>query len=160
MKFAPIGIGAAMAVTVGHSGIGVLANLGTLVVTLYGALVVFVVVVLLPWRCFARIPSRGVLALRSRSPALIAFSTASSEAALPLAMEHMTSSACPAGSSRSSCPRATPSTSTARPSTSAVASIFVAQAAGVHIRLGQQLLMMLTLMLTSKASRRCRGLRW
>src|SRR6266550_1933513 len=88
MKFAPIGIGAAIAVTVGHSGIGVLLNLGKLVGTLYGALVVFIAGVLFPIALFVRVPIRRFFNA-VKEPALIAFSTASSEAALPLALERM-----------------------------------------------------------------------
>ena len=82
MKFAPIGIGAAIAVTVGHSGLGVLINLGMLILTLYGALVVFVLLVLLPVALLARVPLRRFVRA-VKEPALIAFSTTSSEAALP-----------------------------------------------------------------------------
>ena len=116
MKFAPIGIGAAIAVTVGHSGLGVLRNLGKLVLTLYGALIVFVLVVLVPVALLARMPLRGS-GRAVKEPALIAFSTASSEAALPLAMERWRASACRGGSSPSSSRPATRSTSTARRST-------------------------------------------
>lgn len=88
MLYAPIGIGAALAVTVGQSGPGVLLNLGKLVGTLYGALIAFVFVVLVPVALLARVPLRRFVAA-VREPALIAFSTASSEAALPLAMRRM-----------------------------------------------------------------------
>ena len=88
MRFAPIGIGAAIAVTVGHSGLGVLGNLAKLVATLYGALVVFMLVVLLPVALLCRIPIRRFWHW-VKEPWLIAFSTASSEAALPLALENM-----------------------------------------------------------------------
>ncbi|MES1259864.1 MAG: dicarboxylate/amino acid:cation symporter, partial [Gemmatimonadota bacterium] len=88
MKFAPIGIGAAVAVTVGHSGLGVLRNLGALVLTLYGALIVFVLVALLPVALIAKVPIK-LFWKYVKEPYLIAFSTASSEAALPLAMENI-----------------------------------------------------------------------
>ena len=88
MKFAPIGIGAAIAVTVGHSGLDVLKSLGLLVLTLYRALVVFGLIVLLPVARMARVPLRPFLSA-VKEPALIAFSTTSSEAALPKAMERM-----------------------------------------------------------------------
>jgi proton glutamate symport protein len=88
MKYAPIGIGAAIAVTVGHSGLGILWNLGKLILTLYGALVVFGLVVLLPVALLAKVPlKRFIRAVKD--PALIAFSTTSSEAALPRAMQAM-----------------------------------------------------------------------
>ena len=113
MMFAPVGIGAAIAVTVGQSGIGVLKNLGLLVLTLYGALIVFALVVLLPVALIARCRS-GEFLRTVKEPWLIAFSTASSEAALPLALQNMERSGCRSGSSRSCCRPATPSTSTDR----------------------------------------------
>ena len=85
MKYAPIGIGAAIAVTVGHSGLGVLKNLALLILTLYAALVVFLLLVLLPAALLARVPLRK-FGRAVKEPALIAFSTTSSEAALPKAM--------------------------------------------------------------------------
>lgn len=88
MRFAPFGIGAAIAVTVGHSGLGVLLNLGKLILTLYGALIVFFLAVLLPVALLFRVPLRRFVRA-VRAPALIAFSTTSSEAALPLAMQSM-----------------------------------------------------------------------
>ena len=89
MRFAPIGIGAAMAVTVSHSGIQVLRNLGLLVATLYGALIVFALVALVPAALIARIPLRRFVRA-IKDPAIIAFTTTSSDAALPLAMQRMT----------------------------------------------------------------------
>ena len=118
MKFAPIGIGAAMAVTVSHSGIDVLVNLGMLVLTLYGALIVFVLVALVPVALIARIPLRRFVRA-VKDPASSPSPRRRSDAALPLAMERMTSSACPGASSPSSCRPATRSTWTARRSTSA-----------------------------------------
>jgi proton glutamate symport protein len=88
MAYAPIGIGAAIAVTVSRSGLGVLLNLAKLVGTLYGALLVFILFVLVPIALLFRIPLRGFVQ-KVREPALIAFSTASSEAALPRAMQAM-----------------------------------------------------------------------
>ncbi len=149
MKFAPIGIGAAIAVTVSHSGIGVLINLGKLVLTLYGALVVFVVVALVPAALIARVPIRGFLR-HVKEPALIAFATTSSEAALPKAMENMEKF----GVSRRIVAFVLPTGYSFNLDGTtlylSLASIFVAQAAGVHLSLGEQLIMMLTLMLTSK----------
>jgi proton glutamate symport protein len=149
MKFAPIGIGAAIAVTVGHSGIGVLINLGKLVLTLYGALVVFILVALIPAALIARVPIRAFIQM-VREPALIAFASTSSEAALPKAMENMER----LGVSRRIVAFVIPTGYSFNLDGStlylAVASMFVAQAAGVHLSLGQQLMIMLTLMITSK----------
>src|ERR687887_206762 len=88
MAFAPFGIGAAIAVTVANGGLSILTRLGVLVLALYGALVVFVLAVLVPVMIIARVPMKRFV--RSvREPWLIAFTTASSEAAFPLAMERM-----------------------------------------------------------------------
>ncbi len=88
MYFAPIGIGAALAVTIGENGLGVLGNLIKLVLTLYGALIVFVAGVLFPIALLFKVPVR-LFWKWVKEPWLIAFSTASSEAALPLAMENL-----------------------------------------------------------------------
>ena len=149
MKFAPIGIGAAIAVTVGHSGLDVLKNLGLLVLTLYAALVVFGLVVLLPIARLARVPVRTFLSA-VKEPALIAFSTTSSEAALPKAMERMEAIGVPRRIVAFVMPTGYSFNLDGSTLYLAVASIFAAQAAGVHLTLGQQLLMMVTLMVTSK----------
>jgi proton glutamate symport protein len=149
MKFAPFGIGAAMAVTVGHSGLGVLKNLLWLVLTLYGALLVFVLVVLLPVALIWRIPVRGFLKA-VKEPALIAFTTTSSDAALPDAFKKMTAFGVPKRIVSFVLPTGYSFNLDGSTLYLAVASIFVAQAAGVELSLGQQLLIMLTLMLTTK----------
>jgi proton glutamate symport protein len=149
MKFAPIGVGAAIAVTVGHSGASVLINLGKMVLTLYGALVVFIVAVLVPVALLARIPLRAFIAA-VREPALIAFATTSSEAALPKAMENMERLGAPRRIVAFVLPTGYSFNLDGSTLYLAVASIFVAQAAGVDLTLGQQIIMMLTLMVTSK----------
>ncbi len=149
MKFAPIGIGAAVAVTVGHSGLGVLRNLGALVLTLYLALIAFVIVALVPVAMMARIPLR-LFWNYVKEPYLIAFSTASSEAALPLAMENMEKMGVPKRIVAFVLPAGYSFNLDGSTLYLSVASVFVAQAAGVHMPLGTQLLMLLTLMLTSK----------
>ncbi|HWJ24204.1 MAG TPA: dicarboxylate/amino acid:cation symporter [Gemmatimonadaceae bacterium] len=149
MAYAPIGIGAAIAVTVGKSGLGVLANLAKLVLTLYGALAVFVLIVLIPVALIARVPLRRFVRA-VREPALIAFSTASSEAALPRAMQAMEALGVPRRIVAFVIPTGYSFNLDGSTLYLAVASIFAAQAAGIHMPLGQQLLMMLTLMLTSK----------
>lgn len=149
MKYAPIGIGAAIAVTVGHSGLQVLKNLGFLILTLYGALVVFMLVVLLPAALVARVPLRK-FGKAVKEPALIAFSTTSSEAALPKAMLAMQSIGVPKRIVAFVMPTGYSFNLDGTTLYLAVASIFAAQAAGIHLSLDQQLIMMLTLMLTSK----------
>jgi proton glutamate symport protein len=149
MRFAPIGIGAAMAVTVGHSGIGVLINLGKLILTLYGALVVLIVFVLVPIAYIFKVPVKQFLRA-VKEPALIAFSTTSSEAALPSAMQAMERIGVPRRIVAFVMPTGYSFNLDGTTLYLAVASVFAAQAAGVDMTFGQQLIMMLTLMLTSK----------
>jgi len=149
MRYAPIGVGAAIAVTVGHSGIGVLKNLAMLVGTLYGALIVFVLVALLPVALWIRLPIRRFLRF-VKEPALIAFATTSSDAALPKAMENMEKFGVPRRIVAFVLPTGYSFNLDGSTLYLALASIFVAQAAGVDLTLGQQLLMMVTLMVTSK----------
>ncbi len=149
MKFAPLGIGAAMAYTVGHSGLGVLLNLGGLILTLYAALAVFCLAVLLPVAVWARIPV-GRFLRTIRDPALLAFSTTSSDAALPDAMKGMIAFGVPKRIVSFVMPLGYSFNLDGSTLHLAVASIFVAQAAGVDLSWSQQLTMMLTLMLTSK----------
>jgi proton glutamate symport protein len=149
MKFAPFGIGAAVAYTVGHGGLGVLLSLGKVILTFYGALLVFVTVVFVPVMLVARIPLRRFFRA-VREPALIAFSTTSSEAALPTALEQMRAFGVPNRIVSFVLPTGYSFNMDGSTLYLAVASVFVAQAAGVPMDFGQQLLMMLTLMLTSK----------
>jgi proton glutamate symport protein len=149
MYFAPLGVGAAMAFTVGQMGLGVLVNLGKLLLTLYAALVAFGLLGLLPAALLFRVPLRRFLALVAE-PATIAFATSTSEAALPRAMESMEALGVPRRIVAFVLPAGYSFNLAGSTVYLAVASIFVAQAAGIHLSLGQQLLMMVTLMLTSK----------
>jgi proton glutamate symport protein len=149
MKFAPFGIGAAMAVTVGHSGFGVLKNLFSLVLTLYAALLVFCVLVLVPAALWARVPILKFLKA-IREPAFLAFTTTSSDAALPDAMQRMIAFGVPKRIVSFVMPLGYSFNLDGSTLHLAVASIFVAQAAGVELSFGQQLAIMLMLMLTSK----------
>jgi len=149
MYLAPIGVGAAMAVTGGGKGFAVLVGLGKLVLTMYAAQIVFVVVVLGAVIALARIPLRRFVAA-AREPFLIAFSTASSEAALPRALENMERFGVPKHIVAFVIPTGYSFNLDGSTLYLSLASVFVAQAAGIEMSLGQQLLMMLTLMLTSK----------
>ncbi len=149
MKFAPIGIGAAIAVTVGQSGLGVLRNLGVLVLTLYGALVAFILFVLLPIALYFRVPLRRFWKA-TKEPWLIAFTTASSEAALPLALQRMERLGVPRRIVSFVLPTGYSFNLDGTTLYLALASVFVAQAAGIDMPVSEQILMMLTLMLTSK----------
>ncbi len=149
MKYAPIGIGAAIAVTVGHSGLGILINLGKLILTLYGALIAFALLVFLPVALIAKVPIKRFLKA-VREPALIAFSTTSSEAALPRAMQAMESIGVPRRIVSFVMPTGYSFNLDGTTLYLALASVFAAQAAGIHLTMSQQVMMMLTLMLTSK----------
>jgi proton glutamate symport protein len=149
MYLAPLGVGAALAVTVGSKGLAVLFGLGKLIVTMYAALIIFVVVVLGAVVMIARIPLAGFYRA-VREPFLIAFSTASSEAALPLALENMEGFGVPKHIVGFVIPTGYSFNLDGTTLYLSMASMFVAQAAGVHMNLGEQLVMMLTLMLTSK----------
>ena len=149
MYLAPFGVGAAMAVTVGTKGLGVLFGLGKLVAAMYAAQALFVVLVLGAVVAVARIPLGGFYRA-VREPFLIAFSTASSEAALPLALENMEGFGVPKHIVGFVLPTGYSFNLDGSTLYLSLASVFVAQAAGVQLSIGQQLLMMLTLMLTSK----------
>jgi proton glutamate symport protein len=149
MLYAPIGVGAAIAYTIGRSGLGVLWNLGYLVLTLYVALIFFVAVVLIPVMLMFRIPIGG-FARAMKDPALIAFSTTSSEAALPLALERMEQFGVPRPIVSFILPLGYSFNLDGSTLYLSLAAIFVAQAAGVQLTVGQQITMLLTLMLTSK----------
>jgi proton glutamate symport protein len=149
MAFAPFGIGAAIAVTVANGGLSILTRLGILVLTLYAALIVFVVAVLFPVMLLFKVPvKRFVKAVRE--PWLIAFTTASSEAAFPLAMERMEQLGVPRRIVSFVLPTGYSFNLDGSTLYLALASVFVAQAAGIDMPIGQQVVMMLTLMLTSK----------
>jgi len=149
MRFVPLGVGAALATTVAHSGLEVLFPLLKLVVTLWVALIVFVLVALVPIALLARVPLRGFIR-HVREPALIAFSTTSSDAALPLAMQRMEAFGVPRRIVSFVMPTGYSFNLDGTTLYLALASVFVAQAVGHEMPIGTQLAMMGTLMLTSK----------
>ena len=149
MLLAPLGVGAAIAYTVASTGMGILGNLAKLIATLYVALAVFVLGVLLPVAWLVGIPIRKFVAAIAE-PVSIAFGTSSSEAALPSAMERMEAFGVPREVVAFVLPTGYSFNMDGGTLYLSLASIFVAQAAGIHMSLGQQLLLMLTLMLTSK----------
>jgi proton glutamate symport protein len=149
MYYAPIGVGAAMAYTVGHLGIQILLPLGKLVLTAYGALIAFLLFVLLPIALLARLPLRRFV-MSVAQPATIAFATSSSEAALPRAMEAMEAFGVPREIVAFVIPAGYSFNLDGSTLYLAMASIFVAQAAGIVMSWPQQLFIVFTLMLTSK----------
>lgn len=149
MYLAPFGVGGAMAAVVATKGAGVLVGLGKLVLTLYGALIVFVVVVLGAVVLICRIPVARFWK-HAKDPYFIAFSTASSEAALPMALERMEKFGVPKHIVAFVLPTGYSFNLDGTTLYLSLASVFVAQAAGVDMPFSTQLMMMLTLMLTSK----------
>ncbi|MEK6649794.1 MAG: cation:dicarboxylase symporter family transporter, partial [Bacteroidota bacterium] len=153
MRFAPFGIGAAMAVTIGHMGLSVLINLGMLVLTLYIELIFFVLLVLGAVAWMIRLPVRQFVRA-VWEPFTLAFWTTSSESALPLAMERMERLGVPKRIVGFVLPTGYSFNLDGSTLYLAVASVFVAQAAemttGIHFGWDQQVLLMLTLMVTSK----------
>lgn len=149
MYLAPLGVGAAIAVTIGSKGVGVLVNLGKLLLTVYGALAVFVVLVLGAVLVLLRIPVRRFVSA-VREPFVLAFSTASSESALPKALQNMEAFGVPKHIVGFVLPAGYSFNLDGSTLYLSAAAIFVAQAAGVDMPWSQQLMMLLTLMLTSK----------
>lgn len=149
MYFAPIGVGAAIGAVVGAKGITVLIGLGKLILTLYAALIVFVVFVLGAVILIFKIPVRRFWDA-AREPYFLAFSTASSEAAFPLAMRNMERFGVPRHIVSFVLPTGYSFNLDGTTLYLSLASVFVAQAAGVDMGIGEQIMMMLTLMLTSK----------
>ena len=149
MKYAPIGVAAAIAVTVGNKGLSVLVNLGLLIVCLYVALTIFVVFVFGGVALIAKVPVRQFLNA-VKEPALIAFSTSSSEAALPKAMLAMEAFGVPRRIVSFVIPTGYSFNLDGTSLYLSLAAIFVAQAAGIDLSIGEQFVLVLTLMLTSK----------
>jgi proton glutamate symport protein len=149
MRFAPIGVGAAIAVAVGSKGLSVLVNLGLLILAFYGCAVFFVVCILIPVMLIFKIPVKKFI-LAVKEPALIAFSTTSSEAALPKAMQSMENFGVPREIVAFILPTGYSFNLDGTCLYLSLASVFIAQAAGIHLTFGQQVVMVLTLMLTSK----------
>ena len=149
MNFAPWGVGAAMAVTVGNKGIGVLRNLGLLILTLYGALGVFILIVLVPVAFMIRLPFKRFLQL-VREPAMLAFTTTSSESAFPKALENMERLGVPRRIVSFILPLGYSFNLDGSTLYLSLAAIFVAQAANHPLSWKEQIIMLLTLMLSTK----------
>jgi proton glutamate symport protein len=149
MLMAPIGVGAAIAYTVGQLGVGILVNLFQLVATFYVAVAIFVVVVLVPIAIIAKVPIRRFVQAVAE-PVSIAFATTSSEAALPRAMEAMEKFGVPRQIVAFVMPTGYSFNLDGSTLYLSLAAIFVAQAAGIELSVGQQFVLLLTLMLSSK----------
>jgi proton glutamate symport protein len=149
MRYAPIGVGCAIAYTVGHGGLGVLVNLGKLVATLYLALAVLIIGVFLPVALAFKVPLRKFIRV-VKEPAAIAFSTTSSEAALPRAMESLERLGVPRRIVALVLPLGYSFNLDGSSLYISLAAVFVAQAAGVEMSFGQQFGMLFMLMLATK----------
>ena len=149
MLMAPLGVGAAIAYTVGSLGVGILVNLAKLLATFYVAVAVFVVGVLLPVALLAKVPLKRFIAAVAE-PVSIAFATTSSEAALPRAMQAMERIGVPRQIVAFVMPTGYTFNLDGSTLYLSLTSIFVAQAAGIQLTIGQQFVMLLTLMLSSK----------
>ena len=149
MYYAPVGVGAALAFTVATSGVGVVASLGRLLLTLYLALAAFALLGMLPAALLAGVPLRDFLRAVAE-PATIAFATSTSEAALPRAMEAMEAFGVPRRVTGFVIPAGYSFNLAGSTLYLAIASVFVAQAAGVVLGWRAQIGMLLVLMLTSK----------
>jgi proton glutamate symport protein len=149
MNYAPIGVAAAIAATVGNKGLAVLINLGLLILCLYVSLTIFVVLVFGGVALIAKVPIRKFINA-VKEPALIAFSTTSSEAALPKAMLAMEALGVPRRIVAFVIPTGYSFNLDGTSLYLSLASMFVAQAAGIDLSFGQQLIIVVTLMLTSK----------
>lgn len=149
MYFAPFAVFGALACTVSTYGLGVFGNLLWLILTLYGALVVFITCVFVPVALIARVPLLNFIRAVTE-PVTLAFATASSESALPIAMENMEAIGVPRKVVAFVLPTGYSFNLDGTTLYLSLASVFVAQAAGIPMTFGQQVVMVLTLMLTSK----------
>ncbi len=151
MLAAPIGVFGAVAYTVGHLGLGILLPLLKLLATMYVALVVFITCVLFPIALLAGVPIKKFLRAAAE-PVTIAFATASSEAALPRAMEEMESLGVPRETVAFVLPTGYSFNLDGSSLYQSLALIFIAQAAGIHLSIAQQAIMLLTLLISSKGT--------
>jgi proton glutamate symport protein len=149
MYLAPVAVFAAIAYSVGHMGLGILANLFKLLATLYVALIIFAVGVLLPVALIIKIPVKKFISAIAE-PATIAFATTSSESALPVAMESMEKFGVPRKIVAFVMPTGYSFNLDGTTLYLSLATIFIAQCAGIDLSIGKQLLIVFTLMLTSK----------
>jgi proton glutamate symport protein len=149
MYFAPFAVFAAIAYSIGHMGIDILFNLFKLLATLYVSLIIFLLAVLLPVALLFKIPVRKFIKAVSE-PVVLAFATTSSESALPIAMERMEEFGVPRKIVAFVMPTGYSFNLDGTTLYLSLATIFVAQIAGIHLPLEKQLLIVFTLMLTSK----------
>jgi len=151
MRFAPVGVGAAIAAVVASKGMNVLLNLCILIASFYGAIIFFMLAVLLPAALLFKVPIKKFLAA-VKEPAVIAFSTSSSEAALPKAMENMEAIGVPRRIVSFVIPTGYSFNLDGTTIYLSLASVFAAQAAGIDLSFSQQLMIGFTLIFASKGA--------
>ena len=149
MMFAPIGVFGAISATIGRNGIGILAGYAKLIATTYLSLIVFIVLILVIVCKIIKVPFMGILKT-IKDPALLAFTTASSEAALPKAMSQMEKFGVPKSIVSFVMPMGYTFNLDGSTLYLTLATLFCAQIAGINLSFEQQILIILTLMLTSK----------
>ena len=149
MYFAPLGIFGAIAATVGANGLSILKNYAKIIFSLYTALAVFVILVLFIACKYARVSLRNIIKAL-QEPAILAFTTASSEAAFPKAIEIMENFGVPRNIVNFVMPTGYTFNLDGSTLYLAMAVIFCSQIVGIHLDMNQQILIMLALMLTSK----------
>jgi len=149
MLFAPFAVFAAIAYSIGHMGLDILFNLFKLLATLYVSLIIFLIIVLLPVALLFRIPVKKFISKISE-PVVLAFATTSSESALPIAMERMEEFGVPRKIVAFVMPTGYSFNLDGTTLYLSLATIFVAQITGIHLPIERQLLIVFTLMLTSK----------
>ena len=149
LYIAPLAVGSALAYAIAHSGFGIMFGLGKLVVALYAAIAIFILLGMLPVALIARVPVRRFLVAISE-PAVIAFATSTSEAALPVAMERMEKLGVPGKIVGFVIPAGYSFNLAGSCLYLSLAAVFIAQAGGIHLSLLNQVMMLWTMMLTSK----------
>ena len=149
MLFAPVGVFGAISATIGQNGIGILSSYAKLIFVTYTALVLFVLLVLFIACKIINVPFKGLMKAL-KEPALLAFTTASSEAALPKAMDVMEKFGVPKNIVSFVMPTGYTFNLDGSTLYLALTALFCAQIAGINLSIGQQIAIMLTLMLTSK----------
>lgn len=149
MYFAPVGVFAAIASTIGNSGIGILKNYVKIIFSLYFALFLFLLFILILVCYVVKVPFKGLVKIL-KDPALIAFSTASSEAALPKAMEQMEKFGVPKNIVSFVMPTGYTFNLDGSTLYLSLAVLFATQMVGIELSIQQQIVIMIALMFTSK----------
>ncbi|WP_099364341.1 cation:dicarboxylate symporter family transporter [Fredinandcohnia onubensis] len=149
MKYAPIGVFALIGVTISKYGFESLIPLGKLAITVYGTMIFFVVVIL---GLLAKFIGLNIFKLLKmiKEELILAFSTSSSETVLPRIMDKMEQAGSPKHIATFVIPTGYSFNLDGSVLYQAIASLFIAQMYGIHLSIGEQIMLMLILMVTSK----------